>query len=144
MTKIVEEGSFVTLPCLSEDKHDEYNERKWYNGWFNKTNSPEESDILFRQHRGGDIVIGNGTLDMSINKDNFSLSIDPAKLKDDGTYTCYVYAYIPLWPDRKIWDHIELQVYSEYGDLSLSLFHQNANIEYNPKLERFMLPIPAC
>ena len=60
------------------------------------------------------VVKDNGTLDMSLNEGNFSLSIDPAKLKDNGTYTCYVYADISRWPDRKIWDHIELQMYSKY------------------------------
>ena len=112
----MEEGSSVTLPCLSNN--DDYFERCWYNGWFNTWKSPKESDILYQQDKDKDVVIGTGSLDMSINKGNFSLSIDPAKLKDNGTYTCYVYTDI-TWPssNKKTWDHIELQMYSKYGDL---------------------------
>ena len=52
---------------------------------------------------------------MSIDEGNFSLFIDPAKLKDNGFYTCYVFT--DYWIDQKTWDHIELQIYSEYSDL---------------------------
>ena len=117
MTKTVEEGSFITLPCLSADTHTDFDERVWYEGWFNIWISPKESDMLFQQDKGKDIDIGNGTLDMSINKNNFSMFIDPTKLKDNGTYTCYVYTDKWGWQDKKTWDHIELQIYSEYGDL---------------------------
>ena len=109
MTKTVEEGSFVTLPCLST-KHTYFSQRTWYN----KGRSTEKSDTLFQQDKGKDTIIDKGSLDMSINKDNFSLSIDPAKLKDNGTYTCCVYTDIPLQPDPKKCDHIELQMYGKY------------------------------
>ena len=109
MTKTVEEGSFVTLPCLST-KHTDFSQRTWSN----KERSTEESDTLFQQEKGKDLIIDHGSLDMSINNDNFSLSIDPAKLKDNGTYTCCVYADKLLWPDPKKCDHIQLQMYGKY------------------------------
>ena len=112
-----EEGFSVTLPCLSTNEKDEYDERSWYNGRFNRKNSPKENDTLFRQDEHGDIIISNGTLGMLIHKDNFSMSIDPAKLEDNGNYTCCVYTE-GFWGDRKTWDQIELQIYSEYGGLS--------------------------
>ena len=100
------------LPCLSADEDDGYNRRSWYDGWFDQ--APKGHLILFKQNKRGKIVTCNGSPDMTVNKDNFSLVISSAKLTNNKTYTCYVYTN----RRKKTWDYIDLQIYSEYESIS--------------------------
>ena len=113
----MEEGSFITLPCLSADTYHEYDERNWYDGWFDEP--PMMNETLFRQNEAGDIVIATGSnKGMSINEGNFSLDIRRAKLTDNGTYTCHVK---PKERGSETWDYLHLKLYSEYIFMSRHL-----------------------
>ena len=111
LTKTVEEGSSVMLPCLSVDENDDYDERSWYDGWFDEPQG--EDSTLFKQEGTGNIVIDNGLPDMSVNKDKFSLVISSAKLGNHTVYTCYVYTDA-LMKYKETWDYIKLHIYSKY------------------------------
>ena len=111
MTKTVEEGSSFTLPCMSADKDDDYDERNWYDGRFDDDVPANLTKVLFRQNENGSMVIEKGNKrGMSIKTNNFSLGIEGAKLKDNGTYTCH----IKPKKRNETWDNLDLQLYSEY------------------------------
>ena len=130
MTMTVEEGFPITLPCLSTDEDDDYDERSWYDGRFDDDDDDDddddneqaqERDILFRQNENGDIDIEKGKdRGMSINEGNFSLDIKGANLTDNGTYTCHVKS---KKKGSETWDNLDLKLYSEYRVFKYTKLH---------------------